>query len=327
MLKKILKCTAIFILFGLFLGINAFAGSKSLTGAGSSFLYPAMSIWTKAYYDKTGEKINYQAIGSGAGISMLLSGTVNFSATEIPVLSDQITKNNWMVFPVASSGIVPVINVPGIKNNELVLSGPVLADIYLGKIKYWNDSKIINLNPKIKLPHKKIVLIHRIGMSGTTYIFTKYLSDISVIWEQSVGANSMVQWPCSSVGGRENAGEAAYLEQIPYSIGYIEYSYIQKNNLTCVKMLNKNGKVVTANLKSFKTALKNYSWSNDQPDVNAIGDGSWPIVATTYILYKKDVSSKGVNKFFNFILNSDTLKNKAHDLGYIVVHKIYKINN
>jgi phosphate transport system substrate-binding protein len=327
MFKSLFKFITVFGILGLFLGINAFAENKSLTGAGSSFLYPAMSIWTKAYYVKTGNKINYQAIGSGAGIRMLLSGTVDFSATEIPVLSEQINKNSWMVFPISSSGIVPVVNIPGIKNNELVLSGPVLADIYLGKIKYWNDPKISKLNSNIKLPHKKIILIHRVGMSGTTYIFTKYLSDVSVVWEQSVGANSMVQWPENSIGGRENAGEATYIEQIPYSIGYIEYSYILQNSLTCVKMLNKNGKIITANLESFKTALKNRSRLNAQPDVNADGDGSWPIIATTYIMYKKDVSSKEVCKFFNYIVNSEVLKNRAQKLGYIVAGEINKINH
>lgn len=294
----------------------------SLTGAGSSFIFPIMSYWTSAYKEKTGIKVNYQSTGSAAGINMFQSGAADFTATEIPVTSDQLRNGKWNVFPVTASGVVPVVNIPGIENNQLTLNGDILADIFMGKIKTWDDPAIHKLNPKINLPSKKIIIIHRIGMSGTTYIFTNYLSDVSVAWKQSIGSNSEVTWPAGSIGGRENAGAAAYIKQIPYSIGYVDFNYIKDSKISCVKMINKSGNTVEANLDTFLDAVNSHPWSNAELILNESGKDSWPIIAVTYILERKDNSGEPIQDFFKFVISSKDMLDKAHDMGYIVNDKI-----
>jgi phosphate transport system substrate-binding protein len=328
MMRKFNKIILIFLLM-LFV-LSSFLSSAqntsinkiNLTGVGSSFISPIMSNWAKSYYLETGSKVNYQSTGSGSGINMFENGAADFAATEIPITIDQAKQKNWKVFPITASGVVPVANIPGIKNNQLLLNGQVLADIFMGNIKYWDSGAIKSLNPKLILPHKKIIIVHRIGMSGTTYIFTSYLSQISVSWQQNLGANSTVNWPKDSLGGRENAGTATYIKQIPYSIGYIDYTYIKDDQINCIKLINKSGNAVEANLKTFTSAVKNHTWTQSVPIINESGKGSWPIVAVTFIIEKNNIDISEIKNFFKYIISSDELLKKAHKMGYIVCNEV-----
>ncbi len=263
--------------------------STVVTGAGSTFIYPVLARWAHTYQDKTGKQINYQPIGSGGGIKQLQEGTVDFAASDMPLKSTQLQDKHWQQFPMITGGIVPIVNVKHIKNNQLILDGQVLADIYLGKITKWNDPKIKKLNPKLTLPDTSIVTVHRADGSGTTFNFTNYLSTVSPTWNKKVHFNTVVEWPgSSSLGARGNAGVASQIKMIPNSIGYVEYAYALQNGLVSAKMKNKAGQVVTANSPSFVSAAKYANWQAKNHFYQILtsqpGDNSWPIVATTFVL-------------------------------------------
>lgn len=306
------------------------AQANVITGAGSTFIYPVMAKWTQKYAQNSGIKVNYQAIGSGGGLKQLKAKTIDFAASDEPLRIQDLHKLNAIQFPMVMSGIVPVVHLHGIHNNQITLSGEILADIYQGKITKWNDPKIQKLNPKVELPKTPIITIHRADGSGTTFNFTYYLSQVSKSWKSKVGYDTVVSWPGRlSMGGKGNAGVAAQVQNVPNTIGYVEYAYAVANKMTTVKMINKANKTVEANLTSFASAAKNAKWSADngfyQLLTNQPGAASWPIVATTFILVPKDdpkdkqkvTVNKASLKFFTWAFKNGN--DMAKDLNYIVV--------
>ena len=283
--------------------------AASISGAGATFPYPVYAKWAGAYQKTSGIGLNYQSIGSGGGIAQIKQKTVTFGATDMPLKPAELAASGLIQFPTIIGGIVPVANVPGIAPGQLVLDGPTLAGIYLGKIAKWNDPRIARLNPGAKLPNQAIVVIHRSDGSGTTFIFSTYLSRTSRDWAGSVGANSSVDWPVG-IGAKGNEGVAANVGQFPGAIGYVEYAYAKHKNLKFTRMVNKDGKAVIPAADTFQAAAANTDWAAasrqnfyillvDQP-----GATSWPIAATTYILVRKQpVDPKAtaeVLKFFKW---------------------------
>lgn len=298
------------------------ASAQQITGAGSTFAAPIYGKWGEAASDKTGLKLNYQAIGSGAGINQINNRTVDFGASDMPVKADDLTAHKLMQFPTVIGGVDIIVNIPGIKPNELKLTGPVLADIYLGTITKWNDKAITALNPGLKLPSTAIATVHRADGSGTTFVFTDYLSMQSADWKSKVGASTSVAWPAGT-GAKGSDGVAATVHQVPGGIGYDESAYASQNHLTTVSLKNKDGKFVVPTMESFAASAANADWSkvqnfaidlNDQP-----GAQSWPIESATFVLLPldpKDVNqSAAVKKFFDWgFSNGDKI---ATDLLYI----------
>jgi phosphate transport system substrate-binding protein len=298
------------------------ASAQQITGAGSTFAAPIYAKWGEAASDKTGVKLNYQAIGSGAGINQINNRTVDFGASDMPVKGDDLTAHKLMQFPTVIGGVDIIVNIPGIKPNEVKLTGPVLADIYMGTITKWNDKAITALNPGLKLPSTAIAPVHRADGSGTTFVFTDYLSMQSADWKSKVGASTSVSWPVGA-GAKGSDGVAATVHQIPGGIGYDESAYAAQNHLTTVALQNKDGKFVTPTMAAFQAAAANADWSkvqnfaidlNDQP-----GAASWPIESATFVLLPtdpKDVNqSAAVKKFFDWgFTNGDKI---AEDLLYI----------
>jgi phosphate transport system substrate-binding protein len=322
-MKTILK-----LITGIAVALSLAACSQNqnhLTGAGSSFIYPALSIWAKDYDAKTSVEVNYQAIGSGGGLQQIYSHTIDFAASDMPLTVEQLAQNKLHQFPMIVGGIVMAINVPGIKSNAITLSGNTLEDIYMGRIKFWDDTAIARLNVGVKLPHKGIVTIHRADGSGTTFNFTNYLSKISSQWQEHIGANTTVAWPGNGIGAKGNAGVAAQIMQTPYSIGYVEYAYANQNNMSITKMVNRDHKVVTATSATFAAAAKNADWQakngfyqilTDQP-----GADSWPIVATTFVLTPEKARTPQVKaqiaKFFTWCFKHGTAS--AEKLDYVAI--------
>ncbi|MEI6056755.1 MAG: phosphate ABC transporter substrate-binding protein PstS [Lentisphaerota bacterium] len=314
---SIFKRAIVPVLAFFFLSIQAFP--VAITGAGSSFIYPIMTAVAKMYYDKTGKEINYQAVGSSTGIAMMNQGTVDFCATEILEKLNAADEGEYLAVPIGASGIVPVVHIEGVKDNQLVLNGNIIVSIYLGTITYWDDPAIKRLNPDLELPHNRIVLITRIGMSGTTYIFSKYLSMISLEWNHKVGAASILNWPQSSIGGLDNAGVANYIKLIKNSIGYIEYKYFVANSLPAkVRMLNNENKIITASYDSFYSAINNYDWSSRSLLINEPGGNSWPIIGLTYFVTKKDKMNEELKHFIEFMIKDPAARDKAKEMGYVL---------
>jgi phosphate transport system substrate-binding protein len=261
--------------------------AMDISGAGATFPYPIYAKWADAYKKETGSSLNYQSIGSGGGIKQIQAKTVTFGASDMPLPPDEVTKAGLVQFPTVIGGDVPVVNIDGIKSGDLKLDGATLAKIYLGQIKRWNDAAIQKLNPSAKLPSQAIVVVHRSDGSGTTFIFTDYLSKVSPDWKSKVGANTSVEWP-AGIGAKGNEGVANNVAQTKCAIGYVEYAYAKQNNMTTVDMFNKDGKVVSPKAESFQAAAANADWEHspsfyviltDQP-----GAGSWPIAGATFIL-------------------------------------------
>ncbi|NPA39902.1 MAG: phosphate ABC transporter substrate-binding protein PstS [Thermodesulfobacteria bacterium] len=278
---------------------------KFLNGAGASFPYPLYATWANEYYKLTGVKINYQSIGSGGGIQQIIKRTVDFGASDRPLPPQEVEKYKLLQFPTVIGAIVPVVNIPELKGKHLVLDGETLCEIYLGKIKKWNDPKIAKLNPGIKLPDKKITPVYRADGSGTTAIFTHYLSQACAEWKKEIGYGTAVHWKVG-IGAKGNEGVSNYVKQTPYSIGYVEYAYAFQNHLNFVTMKNKAGKVVYPSEDSIKAAARTgnldpskhfYVWLTDAPGKNA-----WPIVGATYILLARERKQvdKEVVKFFDW---------------------------
>jgi phosphate transport system substrate-binding protein len=266
------------------------AHATDVTGAGSSFVYPVVSKWSATYAEKTGNRINYQSIGSGGGIAQIKAGTVDFGATDMPLDEAELQKFGLGQFPDVIGGIVPALNVEGIAPGKLVLDGPTLAGIYLGKITNWNDAAIAALNPGTKLPAAKITVVHRSDGSGTTFNFSNYLSKVSPEWKAKVGEGSAIQWP-TGIGGKGNQGVSAYVKQIRNSIGYVEYAYALQNKIGYALMRNAAGKVVAPTMATFQAAADTAEWKNAKNFnllmTNAPGAGAWPITATSWVIMYK----------------------------------------
>jgi len=290
-MKKVAWLTAVVV--GLMAAVGlAQAADMTINAAGASFPYPIYSQWAHKYNSMTGLKLNYQSIGSGGGIAQIKAKTVDYGASDAPLKTEDLQKAGLVQFPMVMGGVVMVVNLPGVGPGQLKLTNPVLADIYLGKIKKWDDAAIKKLNPDLKLPAQDITVVHRSDGSGTTFIFSSYLSTVSPEWKEKVGANTSVKWP-GGVGGKGNEGVSGQVKNISGGIGYVEYAYALQNKMAVTQLQNKAGKFLTPSLDNFEAAAANADWSKapygfylmivDQP-----GDNSWPIAGATYILLHKD---------------------------------------
>jgi phosphate transport system substrate-binding protein len=296
------------------------ASAAQITGAGSTFVYPVLSAWAADYRQQSGTSVNYQSIGSGGGISQVEAGTVDFGATDQPLKSDELAKNNLAQFPVVVGGIVPVVNIPRIASGQLRLTGPVLADIYQGKIKNWSDPAIVKLNPGVRLPDAAIATVHRSDGSGTTFNFTHYLSQVSPAWKSGPGEGKTVSW-VGGVGGKGNEGVAAYVKQLPNSLGYVEYAYVMQNGMTYALLQNAAGNFVAPSADSFAAAAATADWAHAQDFnlvmTNAAGANAYPIAASTFILVPKQPRDKSKSDaaiaFFKYALNKGQAQAKKLD--------------
>ena len=264
--------------------------AAQISGAGASFIYPLVSKWSADYNAATGNKVNYQSIGSGGGIAQIKAGTVDFGSSDKPLPSDELAAAGLGQFPSAIGGVVPVVNLEGMAPGQLRLSGELLADIYLGKVTMWNDAAIAALNPELSLPAEKITLVHRSDGSGTTFNFTNYLSKVSTGWKDSVGEGTSVQWP-AGVGGKGNEGVASYVKQIKGGIGYVELAYALQNGMPYASLQNAAGNFVQPSEESFAAAAASADWANAKDFnlviTNAPGANAWPITATNFMLMHK----------------------------------------
>ena len=307
------------------LAILTIAGSAhavDVTGAGSSFVNPVLQKWAEAYKAKTGTALNYQSVGSGAGIKAIEGNTVDFGATDKALELDELKKNDLVQFPIIVGGIVPIVNLPGIKSGEIKLDGATLAGIFLGTIKTWNDPALTKANPGVKLPSTPITTVHRSDGSGTTYNFAYYLGSVNADWQAKVGAATAVEWP-NGVGGKGNEGVSALVQQTEGSIGYVEIAYAMQNKLTYTKMQNADGYFVEPTLATFQAAAANADWAAAPAYrlvlANQPGKDSWPITASTFVLMHGTQSdaakAKAALGFFDWSLNSG--QKLAEDLIYV----------
>ena len=304
---KPFRATALSLAIVLAGGFATAANAADVTGAGASFVYPIMSKWSADYAAASGKKVNYQSIGSGGGIAQIKAGTVDFGSSDAPLKPEELAKFGLAQFPSVIGGVVPVVNVPGISAGALKLDGALLADIYLGKVTMWNDPRIVELNSGLKLPAKKITIVHRSDGSGTTFNFVNFLSKVSPEWKTKVGEGTAVKWP-TGIGGKGNEGVAAYVKQINGGIGYVEMSYALQNKMTYSRMKNAAGNFVNPSDDSFQAAAASAEWGKAKDFylvmTNAPGEQAWPITATNFILmYKqpKDAAgAKGAKEFFSW---------------------------
>ena len=298
------------------------AVAAEITGAGASFVYPLISKWSADYAKATGNKVNYQSIGSGGGIAQIKAGTVDFGSSDKPLSSEELAQAGLAQFPSAIGGVVPVVNIDGLEAGKLRLSGALLADIFLGKIKTWNDPAIAALNPGVALPALRITVVHRSDGSGTTFNFVNYLSKVSPEWKKNVGEGTAVRWP-TGVGGKGNEGVTAYVKQIKGAIGYIELSYALTNKVAYAQLQNAEGQFVQASAASIQAAAASAEWGKSKDFylvmTNAPGANSWPITATNFILVRKQpknvAGAKATQEFFRWVYkNGDA---QAKQLDYV----------
>ena len=296
--------------------------AADIIGAGATFPYPIYAKWAEAYKAKTGQGMNYQSIGSGGGIAQIKAKTVDFGASDMPLKPDDLKAAGLMQFPAIVGGVVPIVNLAGIAPGALKLTGPVLADIYLGKIKKWNDKAIGDLNAGLKLPDEPIAVVRRSDGSGTTFVWTDYLSKTSDEWKAKVGSSTAVSWP-EGVGGKGNEGVAAYVQRIKGSIGYVEYAYAKRNSMTHALVRNREGRFVQPDDATFQAAAANADWAHapgfyriltDQPGANA-----WPITSASFILMHvrpdKPQNAGEVLKFFDWSFRNG--QKLAEELDYV----------
>jgi phosphate transport system substrate-binding protein len=302
--------------------IASTASAVDISGAGATFPYPVYAKWAEAYKAKTGVSMNYQSIGSGGGIKQIQSKTVDFGASDMPMKPEDLEKSGLTQFPTVIGGVVPVINLKGIETGKLKLTGSLVAEIYLGKVTKWSDKAIAELNPDLKLPNQAIAPVYRSDGSGTTFIFTDYLSKVSPEWKEKVGANTSVQFP-TGIGGKGNEGVAAVASRTDGAIGYVEYAYAKQNKMNYALMKNKDGQFVAPNSENFQAAAAGADWAGskdyyviltDQP-----GKQTWPISGATFILvYKKQEKPENGRQVLDFFAwaykNGDKL---AEDLDYV----------
>jgi len=320
MKRGLLLALGVLLLMAMATGIQA--QNMSMNGAGASFPYPVYSQWAHKYHELTGVKINYQSIGSGGGIAQIKAKTVDFGGTDEPLKPEDLQKYGLLQFPTVLGGVVPVFNVEGVGAGQLKLDGETLASIFMGKITKWDDPAIKKLNPEAKLPSQAITVAHRTDGSGTTFIFTSYLAEVSPEWKAKVGAGKAVKWPApSSIGGKGNEGVAGQVKAVKGAIGYVEYAYAYQNKMPYAWLKNTAGKFVEAKVDTFQAAAANADWKSSVPKGFALmlnnqpGDNTWPVVGATYIMYYKDqpdaAKGKAILKFFDwsFKHGSDLAKN------------------
>ncbi len=301
------------------LAING-AFAQDVTGAGATFPAPLYAKWASEYNKSTGVKINYQSVGSGAGLRQIEAKTVDFGASDMPLKDEELKAKNLVQFPTVIGGVVPVINVKGIAPGQLKLTGQVLGDIYLGKITKWNDEAIKSLNPGVPLPDAAIAAVRRADGSGTSFIFTNYLSKVNAEWKSKVGEGTAVNWP-TGAGGKGNEGVAAFVNRLPNSIGYVEYAYVKQNKMTFAQMQNTAGAYVSPNDTAFKAAAAGADWNKSfyQILTNQPGKDAWPISGATFILMQKTqdkpVNATAALKFFTWAYANGG--KMADDLDYV----------
>ncbi len=294
--------------------------AQDVTGAGATFPAPVYAKWADAYNKATGARINYQSVGSGAGIRQIKAKTVDFGASDMPLTDEDLAKDGLLQFPTVIGGVVPVVNIKGIAPGQIKLTGQVLGDIYLGKITKWNDAALTAINPGVPLPDADISVVRRADGSGTSFIFTNYLSKVNTEWKAKVGEGTAVNWPVGA-GGKGNEGVAAFVQRLPNSIGYVEYAYVKQNKMTFTLMKNKDGHFVTPNDTAFKAAAAGADWNKSffQITTEQPGKDAWPLTNPTYILmYKtqdKPANATNALKFFDWAFNNGD--KMADDLDYV----------
>ncbi|QCP50211.1 phosphate ABC transporter substrate-binding protein PstS [Trinickia violacea] len=296
------------------------AQATDITGAGSTFAAPIYTKWADAYQKSGGGKVNYQGIGSSGGIKQINAKTVDFAGSDAPLKDDELAKDGLFQFPTVVGGVVPAINLPGFKPGQIVLSGPVLGDIYLGKIKKWNDPAIAALNPGLKLPDTDVAVVRRADGSGTSFIWTNYLSKVNPEWKSKVGEGTTVNWP-TGTGGKGNDGVAAFVQRLPGAIGYVEWAYAKQNHMVYTAMKNETGAVVQPDTETFKAAAAGADWKKSfyQILTNEPGKDAWPVVGATFVLLHttQDKPAQGAEtlKFFDWAFKNGT--QAANELDYI----------
>jgi len=317
-MKTTFKFAAAGLVAAVFAHVPAFA--QDVTGAGASFPAPLYAKWASDFNKATGVKINYQSVGSGAGLKQIEAKTVDFGASDAPLKDDELQAKGLMQFPTVIGGVIPVVNIPGIKPGELKLNGQVLGDIYLGKITKWNDPAIKALNGSLALPDAAIAPVRRADGSGTSFLFTNYLSKVNAEWKSKVGEGTAVNWP-TGAGGKGNEGVAAFVNRLPNSIGYVEYAYVKQNKMVYAQLQNAAGNFVSPEDNAFKAAAANADWSKSfyQVLTNQAGKDAWPITGATFILLHKaqdkPANATTVLKFFDWAYkNGDKT---ADDLDYV----------
>lgn len=300
--------------------------AADITGAGASFPFPIYGKWAEAYKKETGVGLNYQSIGSSGGIRQIRAKTVAFGATDAPVKGEELDKDGMVQFPAVIGGTVPVFNLEGFKPGELRVTGPVLAEMFMGKIAKWNDPKVAALNPGKTLPDQTITVVHRSDGSGTTFNFTDYLNEVSKDWAAAVGKGAAVKWPAAtSVGGKGNEGVAANVSRVKGALGYVEYAYAKKNNIPFLQLQNRDGNYVSPDEKTFSAAAAGVDWFSvpgmGVSMVDAKGADSWPISTASFILMYKQPADKAqsaeVIKFFDWAFKNG--KQMAADLDYVAL--------
>ncbi|MEX3935355.1 phosphate ABC transporter substrate-binding protein PstS [Paraburkholderia phymatum] len=286
----------------------AAAYSADITGAGSTFAAPLYTRWATDYQKSGGSKVIYRGTGSSNGLKQVIAHEVDFAGSDAPLTEEQLAKNGLRQFPTAIGGVVPVVNLPGLKAGEVILTGPVLADIFLGKILYWDDPAIARLNPKIKMPNYPIAVVRRQDGSGTTLIWTHYLAQVSPEWKRRVGEGTSVRWPLG-IGGNGNEGVATYVGYLPGAIGYVAWDFTKQNHLTYTAMTNAAGNVVQPGVATFKSAVASADWSGSlyQLLTNQPGKDAWPVMGATYVLLRETPDQLGHDgatlKFFDWAFN------------------------
>jgi phosphate transport system substrate-binding protein len=313
-------------LFAILLAAVTFSVSAQITGAGATFPYPIYSKWSELYNKESGVALNYQSIGSSGGIRQIDAKTVTFGATDAPVAGDKLAANGQIQFPAIIGGTVAIVNLDGFKPGELRITGPVLAEVFLGEITKWNDPKLTALNPGKKLPDLEITIVHRADGSGTTFNWTDYLSAVSTKWAERVGKGAAVKWPAAtSVGGKGNEGVAANVQRVKGAIGYVEYAYVKKNNLVFLQLQNRNGKYVSPDDLTFSAAAAGADWFSvpgmGVSIVDQKGDAAWPISTASFIIMYKDPVDKKASaealKFFDWAFKNG--KKAAEELDYVAL--------
>ena len=300
--------------------VAGFAQAQEVTGAGATFPAPLYAKWASDYNKATGFKLNYQSVGSGAGIKQIDAKTVDFGASDMPQTDEVLAPKGEVQFPTVIGGVIPVVNIKGIAPGQMKLTGAVLADIYLGKIKKWNDPAIKSLNPGVPLPDAQIAVVRRADGSGTTFIFTNYLSKVSPEWKSKVGEGTAVNWP-TGAGGKGNEGVAAFMGRLPNAIGYVEYAYVKQNKMTYTLLKNHDGNWVKPDAAAFKAAAAGADWSKSfyQVTTDQPGKDAWPITNPTYIILHKvqdkPAQAAAVMKFFDWAYKSGD--KAADDLDYV----------
>lgn len=310
------------------MSVKSFA--TDVTGAGSSFVYPILSKWASAYKTESGHSINYQSIGSGGGIKQIQSKTVDFGATDMPLKPEELKQHDLVQFPIINGALVLVYNVEGIPSGALKLTGPVIADIFMGKIKKWNDPALVAVNKGTTLPDQDITVVRRSDGSGTTFILSNYLSKVSADWKSKMGEGTALNWDAAngdkdkkSLGGKGNEGVATYVKQLTGSIGYVEFAYAKENNMSVAQIKNKAGKFITPDADAFAAAAAGVDW-NKAPGYYLImteagGAKSWPIAGSTFILMQKNQmkpeQGKAALQFFRWVYKNGAAS--AKDLHYV----------